>query len=87
MACGIAAATRDATARRCELSEGTYIAMNDRSPNVHTDEIVQRQLQLLERVVRACLGEASRFTVNPDSLAQEVAVALNGTIVELAHAC
>ena len=61
--------------------------MNDTSPNVHTDEIVQRQVQLLERVVHACLAEASRFTVNPDSLAQEIAVALHGTIVELAHAC
>jgi hypothetical protein len=52
-----------------------------------TDELVQRQVRLLERVIDTCLIETSKLSFDPDSLPQMVAVALHGTILELAHAC
>jgi len=61
--------------------------IGDASVDLRTDLVVRRQVQLLERVVDTCLAETSRFSFRDDPFAQMVALALHGTIIELAHGC
>jgi Family of unknown function (DUF5677) len=71
----------------CFVEVTSYVRHVNKISAEIEDDIVARQVDLLERVVNACFDESSRFEQNDGSMAQAISVSLHWTVIELTHAC